>query len=171
MTREAVAAIEGAEAAGATEIWVKDAHGSGRNLITSMFPASVRLIRSWAGHPFHGAGTHRPFRRGNDDRLSRRRRVGRQCIGAYAVSAPATDHAQWQAGLEFLILRARRADARRPTVFVSGDEGLMEEIRATNRHIGTCAVKSGVGESTISIIPPPPAKPSARAPNAASRAI
>lgn len=51
MTREAVAAIEGAEAAGATEIWVKDAHDSGRNLITSMLPANIRLIRSWAGHP------------------------------------------------------------------------------------------------------------------------
>jgi D-amino peptidase len=51
MTREAVAAIEGAQAAGAREIWVKDAHDSGRNLITSMLPADIRLIRSWAGHP------------------------------------------------------------------------------------------------------------------------
>ncbi len=51
MTREAVAAIEGARAAGATEIWVKDAHDSGRNLITSMLPDDVTLIRAWAGHP------------------------------------------------------------------------------------------------------------------------
>ena len=33
MTREAVAAIEGAQIAGATEILVKDAHSSGRNII------------------------------------------------------------------------------------------------------------------------------------------
>ena len=51
MTREAVAAIEGARAAGATEIWVKDAHETGRNLITSMLPDGVTLIRS-------GQGTH-----------------------------------------------------------------------------------------------------------------
>ena len=51
MTREAIAAIEGAQAAGATEVWVKDAHDSGRNLIPSMLPANIRLIRSWAGHP------------------------------------------------------------------------------------------------------------------------
>ena len=51
MTREAVAAIDGARAAGATEILVKDAHSSGRNLITAMLPEDVRLIRSWAGHP------------------------------------------------------------------------------------------------------------------------
>ena len=51
MTREAVAAIEGAQIAGATDILVKDAHSSGRNLITSMLPENVRLVRSWAGHP------------------------------------------------------------------------------------------------------------------------
>ena len=49
MTREAIAAVEGAKAAGATDIWVKDAHDSGRNLITSMFPAEVTLIREWSG--------------------------------------------------------------------------------------------------------------------------
>ena len=46
MTREAVAAIEGAQAAGAKEIWVKDAHDSGRNLITAMLPSDIRQIRS-----------------------------------------------------------------------------------------------------------------------------
>ena len=51
MTREAVAAIEGAQIAGATKILVKDAHSSGRNIIASMLPADVRLIRAWAGHP------------------------------------------------------------------------------------------------------------------------
>ena len=45
MTREAVAAIEGAKIAGATEILVKDAHSSGRNIIASQLPADVRLIR------------------------------------------------------------------------------------------------------------------------------
>ena len=44
MTGEALAAIDGARAAGATEIWVKDAHDSGRNLIISKLPADVKII-------------------------------------------------------------------------------------------------------------------------------
>ena len=52
MTGEAIAAIEGAKAAGAKEILLKDAHSSGRNLIIERLPADVKLVRSWAGHPF-----------------------------------------------------------------------------------------------------------------------
>ena len=47
MTRETVAAINAAQAAGATEIVVADSHGNGENLLIEQFPASVRLIRSW----------------------------------------------------------------------------------------------------------------------------
>jgi len=47
MTREALAAVEGARAAGATEIVVADAHGNGQNLLIEQFPDDVRVIRSW----------------------------------------------------------------------------------------------------------------------------
>jgi D-amino peptidase len=47
MTREAVAAVEAAKAAGATEIVVADSHGNGQNLLIDQFPADVRIIRSW----------------------------------------------------------------------------------------------------------------------------
>jgi D-amino peptidase len=47
MTREAVAAVEAAKAAGATEIVVADSHGNGQNLLIDQFPADVRVIRSW----------------------------------------------------------------------------------------------------------------------------
>jgi len=47
MTREALAAVEAARAAGATEIVVADAHGNGENLLIEQFPADVRIIRSW----------------------------------------------------------------------------------------------------------------------------
>ena len=52
MTAEAVAACEGAIAAGATEIWVKDAHGSGRNIMQERLPKEATLVRGWSGHPF-----------------------------------------------------------------------------------------------------------------------
>lgn len=47
MTREAVAAVNAAKAAGATEIVVADSHGNGQNLLIDQFPADVRVIRSW----------------------------------------------------------------------------------------------------------------------------
>ena len=47
MTREALAAVTAAKAAGATEIIVADSHGNGQNLLIEQFPADVRIIRSW----------------------------------------------------------------------------------------------------------------------------
>lgn len=47
MTGEARAAIEGAKAAGATEILVADSHGNGQNLLIDRLPSDVRVIRSW----------------------------------------------------------------------------------------------------------------------------
>ena len=43
MTREANAAIEGALAAGATDIVVRDSHGSGLNLLPEMLNRNSRL--------------------------------------------------------------------------------------------------------------------------------
>ena len=51
MTREANAAIEGALAAGATEIIVRDSHGSALNLLPEMLHRSSKLIRDWSGGP------------------------------------------------------------------------------------------------------------------------
>ncbi len=45
MTREALAAVTEARAAGATEIVVADSHGNGENLLIEMFPPGVRVIR------------------------------------------------------------------------------------------------------------------------------
>jgi D-amino peptidase len=46
-TREALAAVEAAKEAGATEIIVADSHGNGQNLLIDLFPPDVRIIRSW----------------------------------------------------------------------------------------------------------------------------
>ena len=47
MTQEVNAAIEGAVAAGATEILVSDSHGNGQNLLIEKLPRNVMLVRSW----------------------------------------------------------------------------------------------------------------------------
>ena len=51
MTSEAVAACEGALEAGATEVWIKDAHGTGRNIRQEALPVEAVLIRGWSNHP------------------------------------------------------------------------------------------------------------------------
>ncbi len=47
MTQEVNAAIEGARAAGATDIVVSDSHGNGENLLVEKLPRDVLLVRSW----------------------------------------------------------------------------------------------------------------------------
>ena len=47
MTGEALAAIQGARDAGATQIVVSDSHGNGENLLIDRFPPDVTIIRSW----------------------------------------------------------------------------------------------------------------------------
>lgn len=47
MTNEVLAAIEGARAAGATEILVSDSHGNGQNLLIEKFPKAVQIVRAW----------------------------------------------------------------------------------------------------------------------------
>jgi D-amino peptidase len=47
MTGEALAAIQGARDAGATEIVVSDSHGNGQNLLIDQFPDDITIVRSW----------------------------------------------------------------------------------------------------------------------------
>ena len=52
MSREVAAACEGAHAAGAEEVLVKDAHSSGRNITPRKLPEYARMFRGWGRHPF-----------------------------------------------------------------------------------------------------------------------
>ena len=154
MTREAVAACEGARAAGAEEIWVKDAHSSGRNLILDRLPRGVKVIRSWAGHPLCMVQELDP----SFDAV--------MMIGYHAAAgsegnalahtlslSPQRIVINGQQASEFLIHAWGAQTLGVPTVFVSGDEALMTEIEGTNAAIGRCAVKRGVGQSTVSMTP------------------
>jgi len=154
MTREVVAACEGAFAAGATEILVKDAHWTGRNLISAELPDGVKLIRGWSGHPFsmvqeldesfHAlvmVGYHAAA--GSDTNpLAHTITLGVTSFKINGVRAS-----------EFLLNTYAAALVDVPAVFVSGDEGLCEEVAALNDRIETVAVSRGIGDSTISIAP------------------
>lgn len=47
MTKETLAAVNAANAAGAAEVVVSDSHGNGENLLIEEFPANVRIVRAW----------------------------------------------------------------------------------------------------------------------------
>jgi D-amino peptidase len=61
MTDEAVAAVRGAQAAGATEVVVSDSHGNGESLLIEAFPKDVRIVRSWPRHGEMMAGLDSSF--------------------------------------------------------------------------------------------------------------
>lgn len=61
MTDEAVAAVRGAQAAGATEVVVSDSHGNGESLMIELFPKDVHLVRSWPRHGEMMAGLDSTF--------------------------------------------------------------------------------------------------------------
>ncbi|MFP6730393.1 MAG: M55 family metallopeptidase [Alphaproteobacteria bacterium] len=154
MTAEAVAACEGALAAGASEITVKDAHGSGRNILPERLPEEARLIRGWSGHPLcmvqdidasydalAMVGYHSAASAGNNP-------LAHTITGKLAkllINGEVTS--------EFLLHRNAAAGFGVATVFLSGDQGICDTAKGTNPHIHTVATKTSDGHSTNSIHP------------------
>jgi len=154
MTAEVAAACEGALEAGATEILVRDAHGDARNIIASKLPHEVRLIRDWAPEPLM-------MMQGLDKSFQAAAMIGYHSRAGSNTSPLAHTMTGDFARItlndceasEFLFNAYSAAMFDVPVVFVSGDKGLCEEVGDLNPHIGTVAVKEGVGNSTISIHP------------------
>ena len=154
MTAEVAAACRGAIEAGATEIWVKDAHDSARNLIASRLPQAVKLVRGWSGHPYlmmdsldatfaavMMLGYHSPAG-------SPASPLSHTMTGS-TVSVKIND----RFASEFLINAYTSGLVKVPVVFVTGDIGLCDEARTLIPAIRSVAVKQGIGNATINIHP------------------
>lgn len=154
MTAEVIAACRGAFEAGASEIWVKDAHDTGRNIFPERLPNATRLIRGWSGHPF----TMLQELDGTFDALAL---VGYHTGAAFAGNPLAhtmSGNVAWikingNLATEFLISAYTAALVKVPLVFVSGDSSLCAHAAAFNPNITTVAVKEGVGDSSINLHP------------------
>ncbi len=155
MTREAAAACRGALEAGAEEIWVKDAHGSGRNLIPDGLPKEVRLIRGWSGHPY---SMMQELNQSFDAVFM----VGYHSMAQSAENPLAHTNnmrALWSISLnganasEFILNSCTASLEKVPVVLVTGDEGICTQASKFNLHITTAPVTRGVGMSTISLQP------------------
>jgi D-amino peptidase len=154
MTAEVAAACEGALNAGATEIWVKDAHWTGRNILASKLPRQVRLVREWSGHPygmmqeldgtFYAAlaiGYH--SRAGSDTSPLAHTMTGN--ITYIKINQ--------QYAAEFMISALTAGLVGVPVVFVSGDAGICQEAQSLIPNLRSVAVMQGAGRSTTSIHP------------------
>jgi D-amino peptidase len=154
MTAEVSAACEGALLAGATQIWVKDAHASGRNLIAARLPKQIHLIRGWSGHPFSMVQEL-------DESFDAMLMVGYHSQAgsganplAHTISgnvAALKINGSWAS--ELLMHAYTAAYVKVPLVFVSGDQGICEDAAALIPSITTAAVKRGVGGASINIHP------------------
>lgn len=154
MTAETVAACEGAIAAGADEILIKDAHGTGRNIEAEALPACARLIRGWSGSPL-------AMVQELDASFS-----AVLMIGYHAKAGSADNPLAHTLSLdvqrivlngellsEFLMHTYAAALFEVPVAFLSGDSGIVADVQALNPAIATLATSTGIGESTVSMAP------------------
>ena len=154
MTREVRAACEGANEAGAEEIFVKDAHDSGRNLDPLGLPENVRLMRAWTSSPhLMMAGLDSSF----DAAMFIGYHSGAGADGNPLAHTMNTGNVRvlingFEAS-EFLINAYTAASFGVPVVLVTGDRQLCERVQAHNPHTRTVAVSEGLGGASISIHP------------------
>jgi D-amino peptidase len=155
MTKEVKAACEGSINAGATEIWIKDAHDSARNIDFSEFPINIKYIRGWSGHPYlmmqeidntfdaailigyhaHSGSGDNPLAHTLDASNVHYIKINGEFADEFLINT----YTAWFEGV--------------PVVFISGDEGVCNHASSINSNIKAVAVKKGVGNSTISIHP------------------
>ena len=154
MTKETNAAIEGALAAGATDIVVRDSHGSARNILPEMLNRNARLLREWSGGPksmMEGidetfdavlfVGYH--AKAGTADAIIDHTMSGNVMnVEVNGVSLP-------EAGINALI--AGHYDV--PIAFVAGDQAICDQVEGLFGEVETVAVKEGIGNATLSVHP------------------
>lgn len=153
MTRQVVAACESATQAGVTEILVKDAHSSGRNLILKMLPDNVRVIRGWSGSPM---GMVQEL----DSSFAGLMLIGwHACAGSAANPLAHTLTEKYsrilingQPASEMSIYATLAGTYNVPLVFISGDEEICAQASELTDCV-PCPVSKGVGASSISLSP------------------
>lgn len=154
MTREANAAIEGALAAGATEIVVRDSHGTALNLLPEMLNRNSKLLRDWSQGPmFMMEGIDESYdaavfvgyhaRAGTANAVLDHTSSGDVTnVSINGISMPETGYNALMAG-HFGV----------PVVFVAGDKAVCDQAEEILGKVETVAVKEGVGAAALNLHP------------------
>ena len=154
MSREVAAACEGAIAAGAEDILVRDAHDSARNIRPEMLPLQTRIFRNWERHPFSMmSGIDRSF-----DAV-----VFTGYHSAVGMDTNPLSHTMngrntsvllnGEICPELLINSLTASYVGVPIACVTGDRGLCEWMQARLPGVVTVPVVEGVGNASVSIHP------------------
>jgi D-amino peptidase len=154
MTDEVNAAIEGVLEKGATDIIVRDAHDSARNIIPDRLNEQARLLRAWTCGPYG-------MMEGINESFS-----AVICIGYHAkamTSRGTLAHTMYD---YFLDLRINNVSIPElgwnaliagyhnvPVIFVSGDDIICDQSKKLIPEIETVAVKQGLGEANLNLHP------------------
>lgn len=154
MTSEVAAACEGAIAAGAREIVVRDAHATATNIDPDALPPCATLIRGWSGHPYSMVD-------GIDGTFDAAMFVGYHSAAGSGGSplshtmsdSPALITINGVQTSEFLLYSWAAAYEGVPTVFLSGDKRLCEQAHELHPLLKTVAVKEGFGGAVRCISP------------------
>ena len=153
MTAEANAAIAGALDAGATEIVVRDAHGSARNILPDLLRPEARLIREWNSPLSMMEGIDRTFDAvvfiGYHARAGTPNAVLKHTMSLslfdVILNGVRVPEAAWNAAI------AGYFDV--PVVFLSGDSAIGRQIQEIIGPIETVAVKEGMGPAASMVHP------------------
>ena len=153
MTQETNAAITGALEAGATEIVVRDSHGSARNILPDLLRPEVRLIREWNSPLSMMEGIDRTFdavvfvgyhaRAGTPDAVLKH--TMSLSLFDVILNGVRMPEGAWNAAI------AGYFDV--PVVFLSGDSAICKQIQEIIGTIGTAAVKEGLGPAASMVHP------------------
>jgi D-amino peptidase len=155
MTREALAAIEAAKAAGATEIVVADSHGNGQNLLIDQFPADVRVIRSWPRRLGMVAGIDESvdaaifvgYHSGtNNPSGVRAHTFSSANLTRVALNGVNVTEGSWNAAIagQFNV----------PVVMISGDDAAISEVRKAVGNIEAAETKRSLGFHSANTLTP-----------------
>ena len=155
MTREVIAACEGAFKAGATEIVIKDAHDTACNIIADNLPENTSLIRGWSRHPYM-------MMQELDSSFDAALMPGYHSLAggggnplAHTMSSSriSTLDINNMPASEFLINYYTAMLEKVPVLFISGDREICDHAAEIAPGISTVSVKTGVGASTVNIHP------------------
>ena len=146
MTDEAVAAVRGARAAGATEIVVSDSHGNGESLLIENFPKDVQVVRSWPRHGEMMAGLDSTFGAAlfvgyhastTNPKGVRAHTISSAHFTRVGLNGTAVTEAE---------LNAAYAGALGvPVVFISGDDAAIEEVSSRLGNLESVVTKKTLG--------------------------
>ncbi|MGH7459771.1 MAG: M55 family metallopeptidase [Longimicrobiales bacterium] len=142
MTAEALAAIQGARDAGASEIVVSDSHGNGQNLLIERLPADVTVIRSWPRPLMMMEGIDSSFHAavfiGYHSGTTNPKGVRAHTISSARLAAVELNgRAMPEAGIKAAIAGHFGV----PVVMISGDDATIEETRALLGDVEGAVVK------------------------------